>query len=142
MTLRAIHTPGHTPEHLSFLVTDGATTDEPGFVLTGDFVFVGTWVGRICSTRPPVGRTRAFERQADVREPAQQVPRPARLRAGLAWARGGGACGKALGAVPSSTVGYERLFSWWGRYVERNDEEGFVEALLEGSRTPPSTSAA
>ena len=41
VTLRAIHTPGHTPEHLSFLLTDGATTDEPGFVLTGDFVFVG-----------------------------------------------------------------------------------------------------
>ena len=41
VTLRAIHTPGHTPEHLSFLVTDGATTDEPGFVITGDFVFVG-----------------------------------------------------------------------------------------------------
>jgi len=41
VVLRAIHTPGHTPEHLSFLLTDGATTDEPGFVLTGDFVFVG-----------------------------------------------------------------------------------------------------
>ena len=60
VTLRAIHTPGHTPEHLSFLVTDGATTDEPGFVLTGDFVFVGDLGGRTCSTRPPVGRTRAL----------------------------------------------------------------------------------
>ena len=44
----------------------------------------------------------------------------------------GSACGKALGAVPTSTVGYERLFSWWGRYLEQADEEGFVEALLEG----------
>jgi len=43
--LEAVHTPGHTPEHLSFLVTDGATSEQPGFFLTGDFVFVGD-VGR------------------------------------------------------------------------------------------------
>ena len=49
----------------------------------------------------------------------------------------GSACGKALGTVPSSTVGYERLFSWWGRYLEQADEEGFVEALLEGQPDAP-----
>ena len=49
----------------------------------------------------------------------------------------GSACGKALGTVPSSTVGYERLFSWWGRYPEQADEEGFVEALLEGQPDTP-----
>ena len=41
ITLEAVHTPGHTPEHISFLVTDGAQSGEPGFMLTGDFVFVG-----------------------------------------------------------------------------------------------------
>ena len=41
MTLRAIPHTGPHPWFLSFLVTDGATTDEPGFVITGDFVFVG-----------------------------------------------------------------------------------------------------
>src|SRR5690606_28363793 len=45
LTITARHTPGHTPEHLSFLVTDGAVTDEPGYYLTGDFVFSGD-VGR------------------------------------------------------------------------------------------------
>ena len=45
VTLEAVHTPGHTPEHLSFLVTDGAQAPLPGFILTGDFVFVGD-VGR------------------------------------------------------------------------------------------------
>lgn len=43
--VRAIHTPGHTPEHTSFLVTDRARSDEPWFVLTGDSLFVGD-VGR------------------------------------------------------------------------------------------------
>jgi hydroxyacylglutathione hydrolase len=43
--VKAVHTPGHTPEHLSFLVADGAVTEEPLLFLTGDFVFVGD-VGR------------------------------------------------------------------------------------------------
>ncbi|HLV11882.1 MAG TPA: MBL fold metallo-hydrolase, partial [Trueperaceae bacterium] len=45
VTLTAMHTPGHTPEHLSFLVTDLARSEEPAFLLSGDFVFVGD-VGR------------------------------------------------------------------------------------------------
>src|SRR5688572_25868642 len=43
--LRVMHTPGHTPEHLSFVLTDGAASDRPMGVFTGDFVFVGD-VGR------------------------------------------------------------------------------------------------
>ncbi|MGO1399485.1 MAG: MBL fold metallo-hydrolase, partial [Brevibacterium yomogidense] len=41
VTVKAMHTPGHTPEHMSLLVTDGGQADAPGFMLTGDFVFVG-----------------------------------------------------------------------------------------------------
>src|SRR4029079_12363747 len=44
----------------------------------------------------------------------------------------GSACGKALGAIPSSTVGYERLYAWWGPYLAANDEQGFIDELLEG----------
>jgi glyoxylase-like metal-dependent hydrolase (beta-lactamase superfamily II) len=43
--LRVIHTPGHTPEHACFLVTDHTRADEPWFVLTGDSLLVGD-VGR------------------------------------------------------------------------------------------------
>jgi hydroxyacylglutathione hydrolase len=39
------HTPGHTPEHITFLVTDGAAADQPIAAVTGDFLFVGD-VGR------------------------------------------------------------------------------------------------
>ena len=49
----------------------------------------------------------------------------------------GSSCGKALGAVPTSTVGYERLFSWWGRLVEDDDERGFVESLLADQPDAP-----
>ena len=39
----------------------------------------------------------------------------------------GSACGKALGAIPSSTVGHKRLYSWWGPYLAVNDEQGFID---------------
>ncbi|MDX1577501.1 MAG: MBL fold metallo-hydrolase, partial [Gemmatimonadota bacterium] len=40
--LETVHTPGHTPEHVAFLVTDrGAGADEPMGLASGDFVFVG-----------------------------------------------------------------------------------------------------
>jgi glyoxylase-like metal-dependent hydrolase (beta-lactamase superfamily II) len=43
--IQALHTPGHTPEHTSYLVTDRSRSDDPWFVLTGDCLFVGD-VGR------------------------------------------------------------------------------------------------
>lgn len=46
----------------------------------------------------------------------------------------GSACGKALGAVPSSTVGYEKLSNW---AMKIYDEETFIQALLEGQPEPP-----
>jgi hydroxyacylglutathione hydrolase len=49
----------------------------------------------------------------------------------------GSACGRALGAIPSSTLGYERRFSWWSHLVAADDEEGFIAALLEGQPDAP-----
>jgi hydroxyacylglutathione hydrolase len=50
----------------------------------------------------------------------------------------GSACGKALGAVASTTVGYEKRFAWWADYLATNDEEGFTRALLEDQPDAPS----
>jgi hydroxyacylglutathione hydrolase len=138
ITLRALHTPGHTPEHLSFLVTDGAAAEEPGYVLTGDFVFVGD-LGRPDLLDEAAGGkdTRyigAKQMFQSLREKFLTLPDYVQVWPGHG---AGSACGKALGAVPSSTVGYERLFSWWGRYVQDDDEGGFVEALLEGQPDAP-----
>src|SRR5699024_2185937 len=36
------------------------------------------------------------------------------------------------GALPSTTVGYERNYAWWAPYLKNNDEQGFVDELLEG----------
>jgi hydroxyacylglutathione hydrolase len=138
LRVEAVHTPGHTPEHLSFLVTDGAHTEEPGFFLTGDFVFVGD-VGRPDLLDEAAGGidTR-FEGAktlfASLRDRFLSLPDHVQVWPGHG---AGSACGKALGSVPSSTVGYERLTAWWAPLVMAGDEVGFVDALLEGQPDAP-----
>lgn len=136
--IRAVHTPGHTPEHLSFLVTDGAATELPGFFLTGDFVFVGD-VGRPDLLDEAAGfvDTRfggARQLFASLRDRFLTLADYVQV-----WpAHGAGsACGKALGAVPLTTVGYERQVGWWSRLVREGDVEGFTTALLEGQPDAP-----
>jgi hydroxyacylglutathione hydrolase len=134
-----LHTPGHTPEHLSFLVTDTPATGKPIGAITGDFIFVGD-VGRpdllekaahVAGTMRASARTlfRSLQR-------FKQLPDYLQLWPGHG---AGSACGKALGAVPSSTLGYERLTNWALAVV---DEDDFVEAVLAGQPEPPKYFAA
>ncbi|MBI4540550.1 MAG: MBL fold metallo-hydrolase [Gemmatimonadetes bacterium] len=130
----ALHTPGHTPEHLTFLVTDGAAADRPMGAFTGDFIFVGD-VGRpdlleraagVGGTMDPAARElfRSLQRFRDLPDYLQIWP-----------AHGAGsACGKAMGAVPQSTLGYEKLFNW---AFAIPSEAAFVQAVLEGQPEPP-----
>ena len=138
LTLEAVHTPGHTPEHLSFLLTDGAQADEPGFILTGDFVFVGD-VGRpdlLDEAAEGVDTRFAGAKHlfASLRDKFLTLPDYVQVWPGHG---AGSACGKSLGAVASTTVGYERLFAWWARYVREGDEQGFTDELLAGQPDAP-----
>ena len=138
ITLTAVHTPGHTPEHLSFLITDGAQADAPGFFLTGDFVFVGD-VGRPDLLDEAAGGTDTrFESAEQLFDSLKTkfVTQPDYVQV---WAGhgAGSACGKSLGAVPSTTVGYERTFAWWTGYVQDDNTQGFTDALLEGQPDAP-----
>ncbi|NYE21555.1 MBL fold metallo-hydrolase [Microbacterium immunditiarum] len=133
IVLEAVHTPGHTPEHMSFLITDGAQSSEPGFMLTGDFVFVGD-VGRPDLLDEAAGYTDtrfqgAKDLFASLRDRFLTLPDYVQV---LPAHGSGSACGKALGAIAASTVGYERNFSWWGNYLKENDEQGFIDELLSG----------
>ena len=133
ISIQALHTPGHTPEHLSFLVTDGAFSEKAGYLLSGDFVFSGD-LGRPDLLDEAAGGidTRfvgAKQLFASLRDKFLTLPDYVQVHP----AHGAGsACGKALGAIPSSTVGYERLYAWWGPYLAANDEQGFVDELLDG----------
>ncbi len=135
--LQAVHTPGHTPEHLSFLVTDrGGGATEPMGIASGDFVFVAD-LGRpdllesaagVAGQMEPSARTlyRSVQRFLELPDYLQVWPGHG----------AGSACGKALGAVPDSTVGYERRFNAAIAAAGRG-EDAFVEAILEGQPEPP-----
>jgi hydroxyacylglutathione hydrolase len=132
--VEAIHTPGHTPEHLAFIITDTAATGRPMGMFSGDFVFVGD-VGRpdlLEKAAKMVGTMEAGART--LYRSLQQFKRlPDYLQI---WPGhgAGSACGKSLGAVPQSTVGYERIANWG---LADMTEDEFVAAVLAGQPEPP-----
>lgn len=133
ITVTAQHTPGHTPEHLSFLVTDGAVADTPGYMLTGDFVFVGDLGRPDLLDEAAGGIDTRFAGARDLFKSLQEVFMPLPDHVQIHPAHGAGSpCGKALGAIPSTTVGYEKAYAWWAPYLESGDEQGFIDELLTG----------
>ncbi|CAN5832955.1 MBL fold metallo-hydrolase [soil metagenome] len=134
ISLDVLHTPGHTPEHLSFIMSDNRAADRPMGIFTGDFVFVGD-VGRpdLLETAAGMAGTMA----AGARQLFQSLQRFKELPDYLQFwpCHGAGSpCGKALGAVPQSTVGYEKFFNW---ALNVEDESEFVATVLEGQPEPP-----
>lgn len=134
LTLKVMHTPGHTPEHISFLLTDHPMSDQPHSIFTGDFIFVGD-----------VGRPDLLERaanfagtmEAGARTLFQSLRKLDELSDGLLIWPGhgaGSACGKALGGSPVTSLGYERRTNWG---LLAQSEAGFVEEVLAGQPEPP-----
>lgn len=132
--LDVLHTPGHTPEHLSFLVTDTAAADGPVGIITGDFVFAGD-VGRPDLLERAVGIANAADGAARVLYQSLQRFRalPDHLQV---WPGhgAGSACGKGLSAMPQTTVGYEKRYNW--AFTVAGEAE-FVAAVLSGQPDPP-----
>ena len=135
LTFEVLHTPGHTPESISFLLTDNPASDKPVMLFTGDFVFVGD-----------VGRPDLLEKAAGLKGTADagahQMYKSLNKFAALAdyiqvWPGhgAGSACGKSLGSVPSTTVGYEKARNWAFQFDD--NETGFVKYLLEDKPEPP-----
>lgn len=135
LSLEVLHTPGHTPESISFILTDHPATDHPVMVFTGDFVFVGD-IGRPDLLEKAAGMSGTQEKGA--KQMFQSIKRFGELPSYVQLWPGhgaGSACGKSLGAVPSSTVGYEKIRNWAFQFDD--DQEGFVSYLLEDQPEPP-----
>jgi hydroxyacylglutathione hydrolase len=128
--LVALHTPGHTPEHLSFLVYDGARSESvPQALLSGDFLFVGS-LGRpdLLGDEVKDGLARALFRS--VRERLAGLPDGLEVHPGHG---AGSLCGSGMSARPLSTLGYERAAN---PYLDpRLSEDEFVDRIL-GSAPP------
>jgi hydroxyacylglutathione hydrolase len=135
LKIDVMHTPGHTPESISFILTDTPASLEPVMIFTGDFVFVGD-IGRPDLLEKAAGMIGTQDKGAlqmyDSIKRFNQLPPYIQVWPGHG---AGSACGKALGAVPSSTVGYEQIRNWAFKYDE--DKAGFISYLLADQPEPP-----
>ncbi len=131
VSITVLHTPGHTPEHISLMVTDRTRGDEPWFVLTGHTLMAGD-----------LGRT---ELATSAEEGARTLFRSAeRLKALpdyleiLPGAYSGSVCGRKLSGKPTSTIGFEKRHN---KAFAIADENEFVAAMLADIPPPPARAA-
>ncbi len=118
--LRALHTPGHTPESIVLVVTDRTRGAEPWMVLTGDTLFVGD-VGR-----PDLGGDEDAARRLYDALHTKLLALPDYVEVYPAHVSGS-PCGRSMSGKPSSTIGFERRHNLALQY---SDREEFVRALL------------
>ncbi|MCU0498726.1 MAG: MBL fold metallo-hydrolase [Anaerolineae bacterium] len=132
--IEAIHTPGHTPEHLVYLFTDTVLADAPMGMFAGDFLFVGD-MGRPDLLEEAAGvigtKVNGAKAQFANLQKFKNLPDYLQILPGHG---AGSACGKALGAIPSTTLGYEKRFN---PAFQLTDEAAFVDWLLSGQPEPP-----
>jgi glyoxylase-like metal-dependent hydrolase (beta-lactamase superfamily II) len=121
-----IHTPGHTPDSVSLLVTDRTRSDEPWFVLTGDTLFSGG-VGR--PDLLGAGQERGLAEQLYDSLRGRLLALPDHIEIFPAHF-GGAACGKGLSGKPGSTIGFERRFNPALQFGARDAFVDFVLADL------------
>ena len=129
VSVRALHVPGHRPEHSAFLLTDGERAPEPWAVLTGDSLFVGDIARPDLAVEKEEGARQMFHSLHD-----RLLPLPDETEV---WPGhvGGSLCGgPAMDMKVSSTVGFERRNS---PLLQESDEAGFVDAALRALRPQP-----
>jgi glyoxylase-like metal-dependent hydrolase (beta-lactamase superfamily II)/rhodanese-related sulfurtransferase len=124
----AVATPGHRPEHTSFLVEDTARSEEPWLVITGDSLFVGDLARPDLAVEPEEGARGLFNSLRKLADLEDYVEvRPGHI--------GGSLCGGAgMSQKPDSTIGFERRFN---RFLAIEDEEEFVRTLTEEQTPQP-----
>jgi hydroxyacylglutathione hydrolase len=128
VVLRAIHTPGHRPEHTCLAVIDRSRAEEPWLVLTGDSLLVGD------AARPDL----AVGAKEGAEGLFHSLQRLLRLEDGVELFPGhvaGSLCGKSMSPKASSTIGFERRFN---HMLQLGDEALFVtEAAGASAPKPP-----
>ncbi len=130
VTLRALWTPGHTPEHMAFELLDATVRPEPLALFSGDLLFVGE-VGRpdlLGAAHTSDLANQLFETLTSRLDhlPDDVVVYPGHTA--------GSSCGRKIGEAPHTTMGNERIGNYALQFSER---DAFVQAILEAMPTPP-----
>lgn len=125
VTVTVLHTPGHTPEHISLLITDRTRSQEPWFVLTGHTLMVGDLGRTELATSAMEGASILFESVQRLKS----LPDHLEI---LPGAYSGSVCGRALSGKPTSTIGFEKRHN---KAFAIADKSEFVRAMT--SDIPP-----
>ncbi len=120
VSIEVLHTPGHTPEHISLLVTDQTRADEPWLALTGHTLMVGD-LGRTELATSAQEGARALFRSA---QRLNSLPDYLEV---LPGAYSGSVCGRSLSGKPMSTIGFEKRHN---KAFRIGDEDAFVRAMV------------
>lgn len=129
MLIKVMETPGHTPEHLSYIIIDKTRSEAPVGVLVGDTLFVGD-VGRP-DLFPDIARELAGQLHHSIHEKLLKLPDYVEVYP----AHGAGSlCGRAMGAKWTSTIGYERKFN---KALQIKERSAFIQSLTENMPPAP-----
>jgi hydroxyacylglutathione hydrolase len=129
VTVRALHTPGHRPEHTAFALIDSERSDQPWAVLTGDSLFVGDIARPDLAVDRAEGAHGIFHSLHD-----QLLPLPDMCEV---WPGhlGGSMCGgPGMDLKVSSTIGFERANQ---RLLQLLNEDDFVREATAGLGPQP-----
>src|ERR1043165_6459451 len=129
--VRVLHTPGHTPEHISLLVTDKTRGPEPWFLLSGHTLMVGDLGRTELASSAEQGARSLFETVKKLKS------LPDYLEV-LPGAYSGSVCGRSLSGKPMSTIGFGRRFTM---AFQVNAEYRFVCPMPQSTPRPPPDAA-
>jgi glyoxylase-like metal-dependent hydrolase (beta-lactamase superfamily II) len=129
--VRVLHTPGHTPEHISLLVTDKSRGSEPWFLLSGHTLMVGDLGRTELASSAEQGARSLFETVQRLKSLPDYVEV-------LPGAYSGSVCGRSLSGKPMSTIGFERRFN---KAFQIDDKDEFVRHMTENIPAPPPEAA-
>lgn len=129
MEVQVLETPGHTPEHIVYVVADRSRGEEAAAVFTGDVLFVGD-VGRP-DLFPGTAPTLAGQLYDSLHAKLLQLPDYCEVYP----AHGAGSlCGREISAKRTSTIGYERHYN---RALRIDGREEFIRQLTTGMPAAP-----
>lgn len=127
MKFTVLETPGHTPEHVSYVLTDTGRGDEPAAVFCGDTLFVGD-VGRP-DLFPNMSEKLASQLYDSLHEKLLKLPDHCLV---YPLHGAGSLCGRAMGAMRYSTIGYERKYN---EALQIRNRQEFITSLT--TNMPP-----
>ena len=129
--IQVLHTPGHTPEHISLLVTDRTRGPEPRFLLSGHTLMVGDLGRTELASSAEEGARALFETTQKLKTLPDHIEV-------LPGAFSGSVCGRSLSGKPMSTIGFERRSN---RAFQIDDRDEFVRHMLQSIPAPPPDAA-